>query len=197
MPPRKKSTKKIQQGLGFLNSVEKDAELSAVDMLKSKGYLVSKVDFDSSDVDTVDKLISYFYTVMKKYHPDRKLHYTSAGELDREFCSRLVKSRQSTGISRARAYSESVRIINTLFKYEDILGLSSPITSMSTIGTSWIMDKVVKFLNNEDGIVEDMQYDGILRDVSSEIDTDEFQEKARKRLDEIYRKVVVDGKKKG
>lgn len=125
-------------------------EEEAVKGLQERGYRVSKEEhLKASSVDTVPKLVRFFYARRLYYNPGRKypdsIDYTN----DRNYVSTLVKARQKLGLSRKAAIQECVQIIDALFKYEELLRLREPITNTRILTQTSIINRVCSFLNSE------------------------------------------------
>jgi len=185
---------KDQTKFGFSSSdgpIEK-----AKKVLIDNGYRVVEPIKDDGSKNTLPNLVSYFYNVMHHYNPDRRFHHSHEESLDRQTASKVIKDRQSTGVSRERAFTEVKRIIDSMFKYEQSLGLDSPITSMNVLNVGWIVKKVINIINDEDCIVGNSQYEEFMDISDSYTMTDDFKSESKALLNDIYSKVLKDGTKK-
>ena len=179
-----------------LDLAETDKVEEAKKLLKEQGLRVSEVVSGDARITKLDDVIRLFYSLMARYH-NRKVP-PSASSTDRKVISDLLTSRQSTGISRKAAFAEVCRLVETLFKYEKQLNLNSKVSSTRILTNSWIVERLIRFINDEDDQAATKAFDGasvIANKVASE---PEFHKKASDKLDEIYEKVVKgNGKQAG
>ena len=179
----------------FLDLASGDADEKTVARLKEKGYCVIEPPEEASTISNLDGLVRFFYATMAKYNPVRKTPY-SASSTDRKVLADLVKSREKAGLSRKAAYAECSLIVETLFKYEKDLNFEGRITSARILTSSWIVSRLLAIINNEDELIRTKLFEkgSVLLDKST--DTEEFHDEARRDLDKMYKKVVIDGVKK-
>jgi len=179
--------------LPFAAEAEKLQLEEAVRLLQEKGYRVTELPSKGS-VTTIDDILRLFYASMALYHPDRKMHY-SAGAPDKKVISALLNARQSTGISRKAAYAEVCKLISALFRYEDKLSLDSPIASIRILSSSWVVDRLLTYLNGEDKLEEDLFFDKLSSGFSTRyIASAEYVDKTTQSLDSIHERIVQHGR---
>ena len=188
--------RKKQVPLGFIESAQKLTEEGYIKFLEEKGYVISPPQKETVSINTIDGLLNFFYSSMYKYNKDRNLRFTPMHE-DRKFISNFIKSRQIGGIKKSVAIAECTQIVETMFKYEKYLGLSSPITSTTILCQDWFINKVINIINNEDKYIEEefnLEVDRLLGEVGTSV---EFQKKIINDLELMYKNVGSnDGEQK-
>jgi len=175
----------------FVKKAEENSIEGAKKLLLEKGFCVSDPIGIDDYSNNIPSLIKFFYKKMEEKYPNRKIRYLPSNN-DRVFVSNLLKSRKSQGISKERAYQEVRDIIESLFDYEDVIGISESITSISILSIDWIMKKVMEVLNNENELSNDKKFSYYEDRMQSIIDTDEFKQKVSGELDFLFRKVVTN-----
>ena len=173
----------------------------AIDLLKENGYMVRGPLTKKTNVKTVAHLITFFYDTLLKYRPDRKYGYGSPTKKDRGLVAQFIASRQATGVSRGRAIQECCELIDLLFRYEHILGLSRPITSLSVLGQEkfgWVTERLLGIKAGVDGEAtaeEDAKYfDQLYRQQEKKVDLKKLEE-AKTRMDEVLKRYAKKSKK--
>lgn len=179
----------------FLDIASVNVEERSIEKLKESGYCVIKPPEGMDTITNLDGLVRFFYATMAKYNASRKTPY-SASSTDRKVLSDLVKSREHTGLSRKAAYANCALIVDTLFKYEKDLNFDGRITSARILTSSWIVSRLLAIINNEDVVVIAKSFEKGSALLDADTCTEEFQEEARKTLDKMYKRVVIDGVKK-
>jgi len=184
---------------GFADSLSDKAAIDrARNLLKSKGFIVSKPLSAIESKHTLQSLVLYFYKALNFYNPSRKVQHSYQESLDRKHVSGLVKSRENMGCSRAQAYEEAFRIIHAVIENERFLGLSSSISSTSILSQGWVIDRAIGILNSEDAATRELANDSFDVLLDSHVDSKEFQDICSQSLNKVYDKVVnKDGKKEG
>ncbi len=129
--------------------------LDAKTLLEENGYVVRGPLLDKSEISTIPGLVSFFYSQMTKYNPESLMLYSGSKERDMAIAKRFIDSRQSQGMSKERAYLESIIIIETLFQYESSFELKYKITSMNVLDQEWIVEKAVDLINGFNKYVEE------------------------------------------
>jgi len=125
-------------------------EEEAVEELKRRGYRVVKEDYPNAEgIDTIPKLVDYFYSRRRYYNPDRKFPNSIDYGSERKYVSSFVKSREKLGLNRKTAIQEATLIIDALFKFEKHLGLREPILDSRILAVRPIMDRICSYLNGE------------------------------------------------
>lgn len=134
----------------IFGNADKRREEECVKFLESLGYVLIPPIKDKNNINSLDALLEFFYSNMYRHNKDRKLRYAPMSE-DRKFLKNFVNDRMKVGVlSRKRALLECARIIEVLFKYEDMFNLKSPITSTVILTQGWIIDRVLSIINGED-----------------------------------------------
>lgn len=181
--------------LPFAEAAEASRVAEAVELLTGLGYRVTPPPPGAAPVSKIADIIELFYATMAHYHPSRKMHYASSAA-DRQVIASLLTSRQSTGLSRKRAYAEVCSIIRTLFKYESTFGFESPIASVRILSSSWVIDRVLALLNGEDRAEEDAAFDRVSSSFSSRhTKSPEYLEETGRQLNSMYERLVKNGSK--
>jgi len=126
----------------------------AVKLLQDNGYSVLKLSYvDETKIASLKSLVEFFYSFLQFNNPDRKIHVSKSYKRDVKYAKDLVNARINTGISRKRAFSESVLIIKCIILNEPLFKLNYPIHSMECLGQDkmkWVTDKAISIVNNED-----------------------------------------------
>lgn len=165
-------------------------EDDAVEELQNRGYRVIKVGYpDVEGVDTIKKLIEFFYSCRVYYNPDRTYPPSIDYQKDSRFASDLVRSRQKLGLSRKDAIRESAMLIDTMFRYEKHLGLSEPIIHLTILTSRSLMDRVCTFLNGEVDEVEETKNQEYI-DSLNELYKKRFAEEDLKEIDKERKKIL-------
>lgn len=172
----------------------------AIELLQENGYLVRGPLLKKNEVKTPAQLVRFFYDTLMRYRPDRDYGHTANSQRDRGIAKQLIESRQSTGVSKARAVQESCEIIELLFEYEPLLHLSRPITSMNVLGQDrlgWITERLLGIkegLDNEATAIEDALYfDKLSREQEKIVDVIRLTE-ARERMDKVLERYAKESK---
>lgn len=188
--------KKAQKGptFDFVEQADKDRLEEAKKLLLEQGFSVSDPLKEEDLNNNVLSLVTFFYKKMQEKYINRRMNYHQTTK-DRQSASVLVNSRKRAGAPTARAYQESRILIEALFEYEDLLGLKGEINSMSILGIDWVIKKLAEIINNENKIVGERNFSVYEDEFQSYIESEEFKLEKKKELDQIYRKVVVDGSK--
>ena len=125
-------------------------EEEVIAFLRSRGYRVFKEEYpEGRFVSTIPQLVQFFYAKRRFYNPDRKFPESIDNANDRKYIGGYVQSRQKLGLDKKTAVKEVAQIIDALFKYEALLGLSTPVISPKILGVRYIMDRVCSYLNGE------------------------------------------------
>jgi len=125
------------------------SEQDIVAYLRKKGYRVVKEEYlDAKGVDTIPKLVNFFYS-RRKFYQRGEFPASIDGSTDRKYISSFVKSREKLGVPRKVAVKESAVLIDALFRFEDRLGLREPVASANILTVRPIMDRVCAFLSSE------------------------------------------------
>lgn len=172
-------------------------EDEAIEELQKRGYRVTKENYpEARSVSTVKDLVDYFYSRRKFYNPDRKFPFSIDYSSGTKFISSFINSRQKLGLGRKTAIQEAAILIDALFKYEEILGLKTPVISPAILAVRPIMDRVCACANGEVGEAFDLEQQ-LFVDEINEIYNQEFEErdfeKAAKERQIILEK--INGKK--
>jgi len=117
-----------------------------IEFLKEQGYAVRGPFKRKTDVKTPAHLVRYFYDVLTKYRPDSVTMYGGNRSKDLVIAKDLISARVKSGCSKQRAIAESCTVIDLLFKYEDRLGLTFIVSSMSVLGQgklSWVTERLL------------------------------------------------------
>src|SRR5690606_8654489 len=134
---------------GFLfDGRSKDQKIQeAKKLLQDNGYLVQGPFENKQTVDSVQKLVKFFYETMSRYSGNRKMSYGGSPTRDRKLAKDFLQSRIDTGISKEVAYYQCCELIEFLFKHEQHLGLKFPVTSMAVLGQgegfAWLTERLV------------------------------------------------------
>jgi len=124
-------------------------EQDIVNYLRKKGYRVIKEDYpDAKGVDTIPKLVDFFYS-RRKFYQRGEFPASIDSSTDRKYISSFVKSREKLGVPRKVAVKEAAVIIDALFRFEDQLGLKEPISGASILTVRPITDRVCALLSSE------------------------------------------------
>lgn len=124
---------------------------ACIDYLKYKGYRIIKPTKSKIDIKSSDDLISYFYVLLDRYHPEYVNVYKNIGK-DRAIAKSFVSSRIEDGnLSKKAALVESLEIIETVFKYEKEFKFKYDIDfglfGQSNLG--WVTVKAIKLMNSD------------------------------------------------
>ncbi len=119
-------------------------------LLEDHGYIIRGPLLHKHNVKSPSDLVKFFYDKMIEYNPNMSMHYSSTRKRDLGTAKAFIEARQGLGVSKARALLECCVLIETLFKYEERLGLNFKVSSMSVLGQEalgWITDKLVDIVN--------------------------------------------------
>jgi len=139
-------------GRGAARKIE-DAEA----LLKENNYRILPPAMCATAVNTINKLVVFFYDTMYSFNPGRRIR-TAPVPQDLLYAAKLVEWRMSSGVSRECAFAESCEIIEAIFKYEKYLGLNDPVVSMSIFDVSkiaWVIDKVIAIYEKNSRMIND------------------------------------------
>lgn len=113
------------------------------------GYRVFDPIKVKTDVDSIPKIVRYFYTRLYKKYPDRN-RMLNFGR-DNSIAKQFVESRMKD-VSKKVAIQECVDIIDVIFDHEDQFNFQYPINDMGILGQSkmsWVTEKAISILNYE------------------------------------------------
>jgi len=185
----------VKQVLLFDGKTDELRESDAVELLRNKGYSVVKIDIDPINVRTPTGLVKYFYATAQKYDP-----YNSLGRApmlnDVYYATQMLEWRISAGINEEMAYRQCCELIRTLFHYQEFLGLTTPIVSMSIFDhgrLAWLSERLLSIYENRNKVLrqlEDDEYHGRLQEaVALTTVSSEEHEKIVASLDGIFNKL--------
>lgn len=164
---------------------------AAKEFLLEHGYLVRGPIMIRNQVKNSTQLVRFFYDTMVKYRPRLEMVYAGNIKKDRVIAKRLIEARVGLGVSRQRAIAECCEFIIILFQYEDYLGLSFPVTSMSVFGQEsmgWVTEKLWHIYEGLNRIIDQEEdqlwFDRIYNEQEKNI-SDESLVKARDKMDRI------------
>ena len=113
------------------------------------GYRVFDPIKAKTDVDSIPKLVRYFYTRLFKKYPNRNQIFNSGR--DNSIAKQFVESRMND-VNRKVAIQECVEIIDVIFDCEDQFNFQYPIVDMGILGQSkmsWVTEKAIILLNDK------------------------------------------------
>ena len=111
------------------------------------GYRVSDLIEVKADVDSIPKLVSYFYSRLYRKYPNRMAIPNYAR--DNSIAKQLVQSRMQ-GVNEKVAMQECVDIVDVIFDSEEEFDFQHPIKDIGILGQSklgWVTEKAVSLLN--------------------------------------------------
>lgn len=143
----------------LFDEININKEKDAVEYLVSLGYVIIPPNrLDNAYVRKSADLVEYFYSLLLRYHPDRRVHYTKASRKDLRMASLFVSAREKEmGISGKAALSECAEIVKCVVEHEDLFGFESPLHSFDCFGQDklkWVTDKAISIINREHEAVE-------------------------------------------
>lgn len=164
-------------------------EEEAIEELRKRGYRVVKEEYpDAKGVDTIPKLVSFFYS-RRKFYQRGEFPQSIDGTSDRKYISSFVKSREKLGVPRKVAVKEAAVIIDALFRYEDQLNLREPISGPTILAVRPIMDRVCALLSSEYCEKRDQEIIQEWNQYYNERDSQRDFEAASEELEHILEKV--------
>ena len=113
------------------------------------GYRVFDPIRVKTDVDSIPKIVRYFYNRLYKKYPNRN-HIPNFGR-DNSIAKQFVESRMKD-VNKKVAIQECVGIIDVIFDYEEQFNFQYPINDMGILGQSkmsWVTEKAISILNYE------------------------------------------------
>jgi hypothetical protein len=135
-------------------SASSDFELTkaCVDFLKYKGYGIKEpVECVVKDIDTIDKLIGYFYDRLRQERPEYKSVYVHETR-DRMIAKRFIMKQQDlSGLSYQAALKECVEIVKTVLDHYDEFHFKFQI-NFSIFGNDklgWVTDRAIEIINKK------------------------------------------------
>lgn len=143
-------------------------------LLQENGYSVKGPLICSSEVKTPAQLVRFFYDTMARYNPQFKMVYSGNTKKDHSIAKRMIEGRIEAGSTMDRALSECCMLVETLFKYEEHVGLNFKVTSMGVFGLdsmAWVTERLWEI------------YEGVNRQVS--------RHEEQKWWDELYKKQEI------
>lgn len=169
-------------------------EEDLVVFLRKKGYRVVKEDYpDAKSVDTIPKLVDFFYS-RRKFYRRGDFPASIDGVKSRQHVSSFIKSREKLGVPRKVAVKEAAIIIDALFRYEDQLYLKEPISGTSILTSRSIMDRICGFLGSEYCEIQDREVVQEWNEYYNERDSKKDFEDATVELEQILER--LDGSEK-
>lgn len=147
--------------MNYLFEIEQPEEervASAIELLRSKGYLVKEPLISKVEVNSIKKLVYYFYHSLEKHNPGMKTSYNLAYKKDAAVAKEFLKARIDAGCSEERAYIECCELIDVLFTHQDKLGLNSPVSSITVLRqgeAAWITTKLLDIYNERNLQIEE------------------------------------------
>lgn len=117
----------------------------AEELLLEHGYLVRGPLIEKHEVKNPAQLVRFFYDALARYNPQFKMVYAGNVKKDRAIAKKFIEVRIELGSSKARAITECCEFILLLFRYEQFLSLSFPITSMGVLGQesmAWVTERL-------------------------------------------------------
>jgi len=121
---------------------------AAKKILMEAGYRISPPLVVDSKIDSVQKLLNYFYMRLDAKHPSNKQSLRST-VFDLGIMSKFVQS-QCSGTSYATAIQTCVSLINVLFDYEHEFNFKYPISDVGILGQgkmAWVTAKAFTILS--------------------------------------------------
>ncbi len=183
-------------------SLEQKIE-DASTLLKSHGYRVQSPPLKSRNVRMLKDLVRFFYDNMERHHPDSRFICSPSMKRDLGIAKRFVESREATGISKRRALAECCEIIETLFRFEEDIGLNNPATSMAILGNgnmAWVTEKAIQICNKQNNDIKERNNEAYFEQLSKKQSlqtlTEEEHEKLLTDLDNLAGRDGTNGKTK-
>jgi hypothetical protein len=125
-------------------------ERTCLSFLEAKGYSFRKIDTSVvvKPITTDQDLITHFYTMFKRYHPD--LYIYRNHDADRRLAASFIEARQEADeLTRDLAIKQCANIIQVIFEEEERFHFNTPVT-FSVFGQKncgWITELAVRILN--------------------------------------------------
>jgi hypothetical protein len=143
----------------IFEEINGNKEKDAVDYLVSLGYVVippSKL--ENAYVRKPVDLVEYFYSLLLRYNPTRRVHYTKASRKDMRMAVLFVQSREKElGATRKNVIAECAEIVKCVVEHEEMFGFEAPLHSFDCFGQDklkWVTDKAISIINREHEEVE-------------------------------------------
>jgi hypothetical protein len=158
-----------------INNISEEENISrSVKLLRDSGYLVFKNAKDAkkslkklgyriygpikvkTDVDSVSKLVNYFYHRLFNKYPDRKIGMPNFAR-DHSIAKNFVESRM-IGVSEKVALQECVDIIDAIFDFEEAFDFQYSIKNLGILGQSkmsWVTEKAISIVNHQRELEEE------------------------------------------
>lgn len=153
----------IKQGLAktdqtsIFNSSGSDEELvkACKEFLKEKGYSVTEsVTCSVPDIDSIDKLIGYFYGRLKNEHKEYESVYIHQIR-DRAVAKQFINYRmQINGVNRRTALQECTQIVKTVLDHYDEFNFKFNV-NFSIFGNAklgWVTEKAIDIINKKSAV---------------------------------------------
>jgi hypothetical protein len=146
----------------FGSKTKEDVIEACIKYLKYNGYrIIYPVEIVQKKVVDIDSLIYYFYAKLSKFHSEAECVYINK-DRDRSIAKKFIESRiKSTGFSKLEAIKECVRIIDTIFEFEDEFNLKYNL-NFSMFGQDnqgWITTKALEIMDRERLKYDDIKLD--------------------------------------
>ena len=171
-------------------------EEDIVTFLRKKGYRVVKEEYpEAKGVDTIPKLVDFFYS-RRKFYQRGDFPASVDGVQSRKYVSSFVKSREKLGVPRKVAVKEAAVIIDALFRYEDQLRLKEPISGTSILTSRSIMDRICALLGSEYCELQDQEVIQEWNEYYNEQDSQKDFESATKELERILERLHDNNKER-
>jgi len=129
------------------------------------GYRVNDIIKVKTEVDSLPRLVGYFYSRLYKKYPNRMGVPNYAR--DRFIAKQFVQSKIQ-GVSEKVAMQECVEIIDVIFDYEEEFDLEYPIKDIGILGQAklgWVTEKAVSLLNHKREEEEKIQFEKLCEEI--------------------------------
>jgi len=148
----KKGLAQTEQTSIFNTGSDYDLIKACVSFLKEKGYGVKEpVECVVKDVDTIDKLIGYFYDRLRSERPEYRSVYVHEAR-DRMIAKRFImKQKELSGLSEKAALKECVEIVKTVLDHYDEFHFKFQV-NFSVFGNDklgWVTDRAIEIINKK------------------------------------------------
>jgi len=181
--------KKAEAGNLFGDPTE-DLVIACKEFLKERGYKISEpFNYTYKNVNSIDRLIEFFYDLHKRFHRFGVVIYRSAIDEDRAIAKKFVQSRMElSDFDEKTALKECAEIINTVFEFEKEFKFEMPLT-FSIFGHSkmlWVSKKAVQLLNDREKLRNERKTASIHDEIDRKYDKEDV---GYSNLDEILERI--------
>lgn len=167
----KKGLAETEQTSIFTAGPDDELTKACVAFLKEKGYGIRQpVECAVKDVDTIDKLIGYFYNRLRNERREYKSVYIHEAR-DRTIAKRFImKQMELSGLNEKTAIKECAEIVKTVLDHYDEFHFKFQI-NFSVFGNDklgWVTDRAVEIINKKYKAKRESDYQKRLESITEE-----------------------------